>query len=269
MGRRRLRGTGRRFEDTSTAFCACPSARTTAGLRPPLSMGRSAFGTPTARGSLSCSGATTAATLPRFSPDGRRIVIDSRDNSLRVWDADGSGRARRSPWTHRQHLQRVLQPGRPPHRVQLRRRDGARLERGRLGRAARPSRPLGRGDVGVLQPGRAADRVVLDRQDDPDLEREWPRRIRSCSAGTRTSSTPSLSSFDGRRLFSASEDKTIRVWSDLAPFSGPIRASWRGHELLPVARPPRWAPRRLTTTSHEALRQRCLERVALARATPH
>jgi serine/threonine protein kinase len=69
-----------------------------------------------------------------------------------------------------------VQPRRPAHRVRVRRRDGAGVERRWERRAAGVARPRRAGFTDGVQPRRPAHRVRVRRRDGAGVERGWERR---------------------------------------------------------------------------------------------
>ena len=61
-------------------------------------------------------GHTGRVTSVAFSPDGKRIVSGSDDNTVKVWDADKGTETPHAQGAHRHCHQRGVQPRRQTHR---------------------------------------------------------------------------------------------------------------------------------------------------------
>ena len=81
-----------------------------------------------------------AVTSVAFSPDGKRIVSGSADNTVRVWDADTGQEIGPPSRATRTGDQRGVQPRRQTHRLRQRRQDGEGVGRGTGQEIGPPSR---------------------------------------------------------------------------------------------------------------------------------
>ena len=173
-----------------------PRSRPTGGASsPPPKTGPRGSGTrPRPRLLAVLSGHDDAVSVAAFSPDGRRIVTASRDQTARIWDAVTarqlavlSGHGEILP---RRVLRRVL-ARRATHRHRLRRPDRAHLGRSHGQTARRPFGSWRHGPVGCVLARWAAHRHRLRRQDRAHLGRGHGQASSPCfPAIAEPSATP-------------------------------------------------------------------------------
>ena len=156
-----------------------------------------------------------------FSPDGRRIVSASKDNTVRVWNADGRG----EPLVLRGHNDRVWSAAFSP--------DGQRIVSASRDKTVRVWNANGSSAPLVL---RGHAEAVWSAEFSPDGRRivsaSWDKTVRVWNAdgsgeplvlrGHDAGVHSAAFSPDGQRIVSGSEDETVRVW----------RADRRGEPLV-------------------------------------
>jgi WD40 repeat protein/serine/threonine protein kinase len=147
-----------------------------------------------------------------FSPDGQRIVSSSKDNTVRVWNADGRGQ----PLVLRGHDNRVHSAAFSP--------DGRRIVSASHDKTVRVWNADGRGEPVVL---RGHDGAVWSAAFSPDGRRivsaSHDKTVRVWNADGRGEPVvlrghddaiySAVFSLDGRRIVSASQDKTVLAWN--------------------------------------------------------
>ena len=157
-----------------------------------------------------------------FSPDGKRIVTASADKTARLWDAE-TGKPIGEPLKGHEDCvyERGVQPRRQAHRHRVCGQDGAAV--GRRDRQADRRAAQGHED-GVyergVQPRRQAHRHRVCGQDGAAVGRR-DRQARSASRSKAMRDRVSSAAFspDGKRIVTASGDKTARLW-DVLPHPG-------------------------------------------------
>ena len=221
-----------------------------------------------------------------FSADGRRLVTASWDDSARVWDV-GSGRPLTPPLRHLNDVVAAMfsltDGGSSRHRLTGRRASGMRarglrsarrsstgpdllLSSARTDGASRPRRPTRRHASGT-QHGQRADRAARARPRGQERSLQFGRPVDRHRLGGRhraylgsgdreTVGAPlrhlldvNVAAFspDGRRLLTASNDRTARVWDTITraaigrPLSMPI-SCWRRHSVPMAVRLSRHPP---------------------------
>ena len=147
-----------------------------------------------------------------FSPDGKRVVTASDDKTARVWDAATGAPIGQALAARRRSQQRVVQPRRQVGGDRIRRQHRAGVGRGDRG-ADRQSLAARRARLQrSVQPRRSAggDRVRQTRPRGSGMQRPGRRSAHPCS--TTMPSTSAAFSPDGKRIVTASDDSTARVW---------------------------------------------------------
>ncbi|WP_433931103.1 protein kinase [Sorangium cellulosum] len=153
-----------------------------------------------------------AVLFASYSPDGKRIVTASIDNTARVWNADGTG----EPLVLRGHDDLVFSAAFSP--------DGKRIVTGSSDKTARVWNADGTGEPLVL---RGHEERVLSAAFSPDGKRivtaSWDKTARVWNAdgtgkplvlrGHEDRVYSAAFSPDGKRIVTASWDKTARVWN--------------------------------------------------------
>ena len=198
-----------------------------------------------------------------FSPDGQRIVSASVDKTLRVWSADGRG----EPLVLRGHGESVESAAFSP--------DGRRIVSASDDKTVRVWSADGRGEPLVL---RGHESGVNSAAFSPDgryiVSASKDRTIRVWRSdgsgepivliGHDSEVLGARFSPDGLAVASVSLDHTVRVWQDLAATTLDDPRLWTATAYCP---PVERRVKLLGVTEDQAARDRdrCLERIALAR----